>query len=195
MTGSILDSVNNMPVRQLAAIGGLGEEDLDQLGETTLTEIMAIYDPAYRQRMEVSMRVMMGEMGKMMSQFEPNIREGLSIAYARRFTADELNEINAFFATPTGGAFAQDSMMLFMDPEIMDRMQAFMPQMMEEMPAIVEKLKLATSDLPAPRKFSDLTEEECAELAELLGIPVEKLKEANNGFDEEIRSSEAEPAA
>jgi len=59
----------------------------------------------------------------------------------------------------------------------MDKMQAFMPKMMKQMPAIVEKVKTATADLPPPRKYADLSDAETAELADLLGISVAELEE------------------
>ena len=185
VTGSIMDSLTAMPVRELAALGGMSEDQLSELGEGTMEEIMAIHDPVYRERMERSMRVMMGEMGVLMGQFEPEIREGLSRAYARRFTADELDELNRFFATPTGGAYARDSMMLFMDPEIMESMQAFMPEVMKQMPAIIEKTEAATADLPPTRKYEDLTDEDRAKLAALLGIPKESLDEHGGWLEDD----------
>lgn len=178
VTGSIMDSVTAMPIKELAAMGGMSEDQLSGLGEGTMEEMMAIYDPHYRERMERSMRVMMGEMGVLMEQFEPRMRDGLSRAYARRFTVDQLDELNRFFATPTGGDYARDSMMLFMDPEIMESMQAFMPEMMKQMPDIIRKTETATADLPPARRFEELTDGERARLAALLGVPEESLNES-----------------
>lgn len=167
---NVMGSIGKMQMRDLGAIGGLDEKQLDDLGQGTLDDIMAIYDPAFHQRMDITMKIMMGEMTTLMTQFEPGIRDGLARAYARRFSADQLADLNRFFATPSGRAYAADSMLLFMDPEVMQKMQAFMPQMMKQMPGITKKFESATASLPKPRTYKDLTKAERAKLAKLLGI-------------------------
>lgn len=164
---TMMDSMVRMPVKSFAGMTGL---DTSKLGSGTLAEIMQIYDPAYKQRMQITTRTMMGDMIGMMTQFEPDIREGLAQAYAAKFEAKQLAEMNAFFATPTGKAYAADSYVIMMSPQVMERMQAFMPKMMQQMPAMVEKVKAATANLPAPRKYSELSEAEKGQLARLLGI-------------------------
>lgn len=167
MMDAILDSTMKLPVKDLAGISGV---DTDKLGTASLAEIMEIYDPAYKERMRLSTRAMMSEMGAMMTEFEPEIRDGLSSAYASRYDAKQLGELNAFFATPTGTAYAADSYLIMMSPEVMAKMQAFMPKMMEKMPAIVEKVKTATDALPKQRKYADLSNAEKDKLAKVLGL-------------------------
>ena len=93
--------------------------------------------------------------------------EGMSRAYARRFTVIELTEINRFFASPVGASFARQSFELTTDPELMSEMMSFMPELMKDMPAIAEKLKKATAHLPPPPKESK--DDEGAEDAEVEG--------------------------
>lgn len=169
--GTVLDSVSAMPVQQIAAMAGMTEEEIGKLGETTLAEIMEIYDPAYRPRMEVTMRVTMEHMTGVMGRLEPEMRAGLARAYASRFTEAQLGELNSFFATPTGTLYAAQSMMIFLDPEVMQSMQKMMPVLMEEMPGIQTAAMTATADLPPPRSTCELTEAEWAKLAGLLGVP------------------------
>jgi len=109
------------------------------------------------------------------------VREGLASAYAKRFTATQLTELNSFFATPTGKAYAADSMVIFMDPEVMKKMQEFVPTMMKAMPAIVDKAKTASASLPEPRKLQDLSPSDRARLAKLLGIPEDQLDSSRAG--------------
>jgi hypothetical protein len=78
--------------------------------------------------------------------------------------------LNRFFATPTGSEYASNSMTLFMDPAVMGRMQALLPQIMRQMPAMIQKMTAATANLPKPRRYSDLTAAERAQLARLLGL-------------------------
>lgn len=176
VTGSMLKATGEMALRDLAAIGGMPPEKVAEMGDGTLQQVIEIMDPHYNQRMEASTRVMMREMGALMTQFEPAIREGLASAYAKRFTKAELMDLNAFFATPTGKAYAADSMILFMDPSVMGKMQEFMPVMMKQMPAVMEKVKAAVEGLPAPRKLAELSAGERQRLADLLGVEESELE-------------------
>ncbi|MGG2005340.1 DUF2059 domain-containing protein [Novosphingobium resinovorum] len=124
MMDSIMDSMMQMPLKDLAGISGV---DTEKLGSGTMAQIMEIYDPAFKQRMSATTRTMMTDMMGLMTQFEPDIRDGLASAYAGRFDAKQLQEMNAFFATPTGKAYAADSYIIMMSPEVMNRMQALMP--------------------------------------------------------------------
>lgn len=168
MMDSIMDSMAQMPLKDLAGMSGV---DTSKLGSATLAGIMEIYDPAFKQRMQIVTRTMMADMAVLMTQFEPDIRDGLAQAYAARFDARQLGEMNAFFATPTGKAYAADSYVIMMSPEVMAKMQAFMPKMMQQMPAIMEKVKTATDALPPARQYANLTEAEKDRLAKLLGVP------------------------
>ncbi|MEZ5742906.1 MAG: DUF2059 domain-containing protein [Sphingomonadaceae bacterium] len=183
MMGPMMEGMADLPLRDLARMGGLSEEDLAEMGEGTMSEVMAILDPAYKERMDRSMRVMMSEMGGLMSRFEPAIREGLAEAYAKRFSPGQLAELNAFFATPTGSAYAADSMVIFMDPDVMSKMQAFVPEMMEEMPTLMAKVGEATKDIPPPRKYSELSDADREKLSKLLGVPADELGREEAGED------------
>ena len=173
---SVMKSAGEIPLRDIAAMSGIEAEELEKMGEGTLNQVMAILDPAYEERMDRTMRVMMSEMGSLMTRFEPAIRDGLAQAYAKRFTKDQLMELNAFFSTPTGKAYAADSLVIFMDPAVMDKMQAFVPEMMKEMPGLMGKMTEATADLPKPRKPSELSDADKRKLADLLGTSVDKLE-------------------
>ncbi|MFC3213009.1 DUF2059 domain-containing protein [Novosphingobium panipatense] len=174
MMDSVMDSMMQMPLKDLAGIGGV---DTSKLGSGTMAQIMDIYDPAFKQRMQLTNRTMMTDMMDLMTQFEPDIREGLAGAYAGRFDTKQLQEMNAFFATPTGRAYAADSYIVMMSPEVMSKMQGLVPRLMKEMPAVIEKVKAATASLPEPRKYADLTSAERDKLAALLGISRKELEE------------------
>jgi hypothetical protein len=121
-----------------------------QIARQSLRELMAKEDPYFRERMRITNRVMMDEMIPLIRRLEPDIREGVAAAYARRFTAEQLAELNAFFATPTGRAFASESMLIGMDPDILARIKKLGPEVVREMPRILEKVKAATAALPPP---------------------------------------------
>lgn len=174
MMDSIFDSTMRMPLKDLVGMSGV---DTDDIGEGSLAEMMEIYDPAYQERTRLSTRIMMAEMTTLMTRFEPDIRSGLASAYAKRFDAAQLADLNRFFATPTGRAYAADSYIIMMSPDVMEKMQAFMPQVMQAMPAIVGKVKDATEKLPKPRNYADLSDADKAKLAKILGISPSELEE------------------
>lgn len=185
MMDSIFDSTTRLPLKDFAGLDQPRQEELEQkLGSATLHQIMEIYDPAYRDRMKLSTRAMMSEMTGLMTEFEPEIRDGLAKAYAARFDTKQLGELNAFFATPTGKAYAADSYLIMMSPEVMSKMEAFVPKMMQRMPAMVEKMKAATAGMPEPRKYADLSKADKQRLAKLLGVTEEEL-EAREGSEGE----------
>lgn len=150
-------------------MAGMTHEDVADLGDGTLAQVMEIYDPSYRERMERTMRVTMEHMTGLMGKMEPDMRAGLARAYAARFDEAQLSELNGFFATPAGSLYAAQSMMIFLDPQVMDSMQKMVPMLMEEMPALQVAMEMAVADLPPPRSSCDLSADERARLAKLLG--------------------------
>ncbi|WP_288410836.1 DUF2059 domain-containing protein [uncultured Sphingomonas sp.] len=109
-------------------------------------------DPAFDERMRIMTRVMGEELGPLMGRMEPSLRIGMARALAKRFDARQLNDLNAFFATPSGQAFGEQFISLFADPEIMGEMMKAMPMMLQEMPRIMKKVEAATAHLPKPPK-------------------------------------------
>ena len=109
-------------------------------------------DPAFDERMRIMTRVMGEEMGPLMGRMEPSLRTGMARALVRRFTPQQLNDFNVFFATPSGKAFGEQFISLFADPEIMGEMMKMMPMMLQEMPRIMKKVEAATAHLPKPAK-------------------------------------------
>ena len=132
--------------------GEQGREADKALGGKTMRQVMFEADPQFEERMRITNRVMMGEMAKLMTELEPQVRVGLARAYARKFDERQLADMNRFFATPSGAAYARESMMLFVDPEFIKMMGELAPRMMQVMPAMMEKAKAATAHLPEPRK-------------------------------------------
>lgn len=175
MMDSLTDSMMQIPMKDLAAISGI---HVDTLGSATTAQIMEIYDPAFRQRAQIGTRTMMTDLTTLMTQLEPDIRDGLVSAYAGRFDTKQLQEMNAFFATPTGKAYAADAYIIMMSPEVMAKMQQAMPRLMQAMPAIVEKVKAANAGLPAPRTYAELSNAEKDKLAGLIGLSRKELDKA-----------------
>ncbi|MEG8219797.1 DUF2059 domain-containing protein [Sphingomonas sp. HH69] len=181
MMDGMMGSMMKMPINQIAGMSGVSVDTLSNLPEASLKEVSAIVDPHFRERTKLGMDAMMAAMADLMDGFEPNVRDAMTRAYARKFDERQLAEINAFFATPTGNDFAEAYMSLFMDPEIMGEMQALMPQMMKQMPDLAERAKKATDSLPPPRKIADLSQAEKDKLARLLGVKASELQSSPVG--------------
>ncbi len=178
MLDNIVKTSGAIPLREVAGLAGQPPAELARLGQTTLADIMAIFDPVHDQRMAIVMHTTMTAMTDIMSQLEPSIHEGLAEAYAARFTTSQLADMNRFFATPSGQAFAANVMTIQTDPAVMTRMQAIVPVLMQRLPGIMDQAGRATAKLPPPRKFNDLSPAERTKLASLLGVPEAQL-EAN----------------
>jgi hypothetical protein len=177
MMKPMLDMVGKMPLSQLAALGGLSDEEAAQLGEGTIKELNAIIDPLFEQRMRLITDSTVRSMSKLMTTMEPGLREGLSRAFARRYSAEQLADITRFFETPTGRTYAADSMMIFTDPEVMTKMMEMLPKMMEQMPAMVKDMEAEMASLPKIREWGDLSSDEKAKVAKLLGTTVAEIEE------------------
>lgn len=149
MMDSMLTGMSGMSMGDLAGAGGISRDDIPEgEGEKTLGDISREADPHFEERMKISTKVMMNEMVDLMVTMEPAVREALTKIYARKFTVGQLTEMNSFFATDTGSAFARDYMMVFVDPEMMQSMMSMIPEMMQAMPEIMKKVEEATAHLP-----------------------------------------------
>lgn len=148
---STMASMGQIPVEEMAKAAG-SKEDLGDIKGKSMAELMEAADPAYRERTRITIDVMMGEMIPLMEKAEPGIRESLAQSYARRFTAAQLADLDRFLATPSGSAFADQFFLAYTDPEVVQQMQSFTPELMKAMPAILTKVQAATAHLPPPRK-------------------------------------------
>lgn len=175
MVGMMSGQMGQMPLADIVKMGGVSEEDAAKLGPATIKDMMEILDPAYEQRTQISMRVIFDEMGDLMSTMEPEYRAGLSEALATRFTQGQLDELDRFFATPTGAAYAGQSMGIYTDPALMARAQAMVPKLMQAMPAILKKVEAATASLPKVRDPKTMSKADQARFMALL-VPGEKSK-------------------
>lgn len=173
---SMTQSMGQLPVQELARLSGITQEEASSLGQGTVEQVMAIYDPHWRDRLKRSTDAMMGGMTDIMGSMEPAMREGLSRAYAREFSGAELNEMDRFFATPVGSHYALKSLQLFMDPEMVKIMSDMVPEMTKRMPDMMAKAEAAVASLPKPRTNSDLTPTERDKLGKLLGVSPDTLK-------------------
>jgi len=169
MMSGMTDSMSGMPIGPMLKAAGLPETAGANLNKATIGEVMAILDPAYQQRMRGMIDAMFSAMIPLFEKLEPDLRAGLAVSLDNRFSVAQLSELRAFFATPTGSAFASQQMLLFMDPAVMGKMQAAMPKIMGEMPQMMAAAAKANEGLPKVKKYQELTPAERKKLSELLG--------------------------
>jgi hypothetical protein len=117
---------------------------------------MAKRDPNYKERMNITMKVMGEEMGKLFTKVEPMVRDGLGKSFARQYSLIELNEMNGFFATPTGAKLGRNFMGMFTDKDLMDSMFKMVPDVIKEMPGIMTRVEKATAHLAKPKSEADV---------------------------------------
>lgn len=77
---------------------------------------------ATRASVEAGMAQLTSALASTFERVEPGIRSAMTRVYARRYSLTELNELDAFFATPTGSRYAADSITLMNDPEMVAAM-------------------------------------------------------------------------
>lgn len=168
MIQPMMDQMMELPVRDLAKIGGIDAQQLNGLNKASLREVSEILDPAFQERMSLTTRTMFTAMTPLFSEMEPEIREGMAEAFSIRYSNQELDQINAFLATPTGSRFGSGFMELASDPAYLKRMQTMMPRIIDAMPAIMKQVTEAVASLPPARTWKQLSKDEKTRLEELL---------------------------
>ena len=170
-------SMFTQPKFVLAGRLEIDQERIDALDEERRAELAGLLDPGYAERADAIITVMTDKMGGAFSVMEKPMREGLSKAYAVRFDENQLADIAAFFATPTGEIYAREQMALFADPQVMQSSMRALPAMMGSFGDMETAMTEAMAKLPAARSYADLTEAERARMAELLGVDAAALED------------------
>lgn len=134
------------------SLGNLTGNVLSSFMPTEMRADLRSKDPAFDERMRRIMAVMAKEMGTVMNEMEPQMRAAVAVAYARRFDERQLNDIAAFFETPSGAAYARQSLTIMTDPDMMQVSMSMLPKFIARMGDIDAKIKAATADLPPPPK-------------------------------------------
>lgn len=156
---------------------GLTDEELWDLSEDDRKKLVTLLDPQAAERAKLQTDAVMAAMREVLSRFEPSMRVGLARSYARRFTEEQLADINAFFATPSGRVYAAESWIAASDPQVMAAMGEAMPAMLGTFMEIGETVEEADDSLPPVRGYSELSTAERSQAAELLGISAKELSQ------------------
>ncbi|MEM8725049.1 MAG: DUF2059 domain-containing protein [Pseudomonadota bacterium] len=148
----------------------LDPEEYSSLSGEEKVEIAQMLDPGFSERGRVMQEFLGNIMVDVASDIEPGFRAGMAKAYAVRFNDSQLDDLGAFFATPTGQIFATENMKLMADPQVMSATMEAMPQMMQRFGSLEAAMESAMESVPAERSVDELDAAERARLAELLGV-------------------------
>ena len=160
------------------------------LTDTQAAQVAMMLDPAWEERERRERELMPQIMAGVMDVMEPPMRQAMAELYAINFTEAELADIDAFFATPTGAAYARKSYTMASDPRIAAASMSVLPAMMAGFADMEAEMAAATADLPAERYWDDLTTTERKQLARLLGMSEEDLQYTLVNFDEDSLDAE-----
>lgn len=182
---------------------GVESEKLAELDDKSKNAVSDMFDPYRVQREEQALKIIRPLVSEALADMEAPMRAGLAKAYARKFSAEQLTEMNGFFATPTGKFYAAESLALQADPEVMVAMVRAVPALVgkfiDRAPDIEAQFK-SMEELPKEKQLADFSEAELKKLAKLLKVDVKTLKEhrdmwATAGEDDSIDMEAAEAAA
>ena len=149
----------------------LGLDPLDlELDTEQSAEVLALLDPAWKDREERTLAATKVAMTKLMTAMEPAMRDAMAQLYAMNFSEGELIDIDAFFSTPSGAAYARKSFAMASDPRMTGAVMQAMPEMMGSFAEMEADMAAAVADLPPVRTFADLDAAQLARLSELTGL-------------------------
>jgi len=156
---------------------GVESEQIAKLDEATKGKVADMFDPHRKEREDQITKVIKPLISEVLGDMEPPMREGMSKAYARKFTAAQLTDLNGFLATPTGTLYANEWMALQADPEVMVAVVKAVPPLINKFIDRAPELEKDFKDLPKEKQLSDFNDKELAKLAKLMKVDVKVLKE------------------
>ncbi len=156
---------------------GVESDQIAKLDEATKGKVADMFDPHRKEREDQITKVIKPLISEVLGDMEPPMREGMSKAYARRFTAAQLTDLNGFLATPTGTLYANEWMALQADPEVMVAVVKAVPPLITKFIDRAPELEKDFKDLPKEKQLSEFDDKELAKLAKLMKVDVKVLKE------------------
>ncbi len=165
------------------------------LNEGKAERALNILNPSWRERQETEARFIQDMVNQVWAPLAPVLREAMAELYAINFTAAQLEDIEAFYATETGQAFAAGSLQMANDP----RLFAAMMQASELFENFTEPdmgaMEEALAALPRMRTYDELSEREHGLVGALLGLDQTELRETMNAAQLDSGLIEATEAA
>lgn len=176
---------------KLLRIIGVPQEQIEHISDADLKRVSDILNPhraAQEQHLRAAVRPIADEVYTVL---QPAMQEGLARAYSRRFNNAEMAEIQKFFQTSTGGAFASDLLALQSNPEVVVSMLRAAPDLITRIQKLAPQLESSFKDMPQPRDIHQLSDRELKQIADILKINVKQVKTAlaAEKADEETRKA------
>lgn len=186
MFKTIMTELGGQSDLMLSIKTGVESDKIATLDEATKNKIADMFDPHRQEREDQITRVIKPLISEALTDLERPMRDGMAKAYARKFSAGQLADLNSFFATSTGRLYASEWMALQADPEVMVAVMKALPPMvtkfMDRGPQIEKDMK----ELPKEKQLSDFGDKELASLAKLMKVDVTVLKEQRDMWKTDV---------
>lgn len=173
------DDMGRLNSRQLSRLFGMDREQAELVSKDDLHRISLIINPQLadqQARMNAALRPVVDEA---MAVLVPAMHEGISRAYARRFSVAELHDVSAFFATPAGAAFASEVLPMQADPELIIAMVRSGPELVDRLNVLRPQIDEFFKDFgPTPNSQNSdaLSDAQMRQIAKILKMDVKVLK-------------------
>ncbi|WP_428628110.1 DUF2059 domain-containing protein [Sphingopyxis sp.] len=195
MFKTIMGELGGQSDLMLSIKTGVESDKIATLDEATKGKIADLFDPHRKEREDQITKVIKPLISEALTDMEVPMRDGMAKAYARKFSAAQLADLNTFLATPTGSLYASEWMALQADPEVMVAVMKALPPLvtkfMDRGPQIEKDMK----ELPKEKQLSDFSDKELASLAKLMKVDVKVLKEQRDMWKTDtVETTEALPA-
>lgn len=168
---------------------GVESEQVAALDAPTKEKIADLFDPNRKEREDQVTKVIKPLIEEALGDLEAPMREGLAYAYSRKFSGEQLTQLNSFFATPTGQLYANESMALQADPEVMLAVAKAVPPMVTKFMDRGPELEGQFKDLPKEKSLADMSDAELSKLAKLMKVNVKVLKEHRDQWDAPVEEA------
>lgn len=183
MFDTIMEEMGATSDLSLSIKTGVESDKIAALDADTKKAVADLFDPHRKERDDQMLKVVRPLISEFLTDLEPSMRDGLAHAYARKFTAPQLTEMNGFFATPTGSLYAGESMALSADPEVMVAMIKALPPVISKFIDRGPELEKQFKELPKEKGLTDMSDAELAQLARLMKVDVKVLKDNRDMYN------------
>jgi hypothetical protein len=150
MLQPVFDKVWSMTGAELADLFGVPAPTGKEATET-MAEGIGRNDPHAKERINAYIKTYIDITGDMGATIEPDLSLAMARDYARKYDLAQLTEMNRFFATPAGGAFAKDFMLSSFSLDVLQTTLMVMPKLMKDMPAYTKRWEETAKAFPPPR--------------------------------------------
>lgn len=173
--GPIMSVAGGPAISTVTQATGITADSLSLTAEQA-EELAGLFDPAFAERHAREMALMPAFMRDMMTVMEPGMRKAMAELYAIHFTQAELDDIEAFFQTDSGTAYARKSFTMSSDPRIIAATMETLPQLMGSFAGLEQQIAEAGAGLPAKRGFDALSKAEQERVAALTGYSIAEIR-------------------